>query len=85
MLNLCKSVFWPILVKRAKSHATRYVTSHRSSCKEVTEMAVGMARTALDAISQGANVGRDVAIGAAETAQDAHSNGRAPAQQGMSW
>ena len=48
-------------------------------------MAVGMARTALDAISQGANVGRDVAIGAAETAQDAHSNGRAPAQQGMSW
>ncbi|HEY9527363.1 MAG TPA: hypothetical protein VIR02_09790, partial [Anaerolineales bacterium] len=56
----------------------------RRSCKEVTVTAVGMARTALDAISQDTNVGTDVAMGAAETALDAPSNGRPPAQ-GISW
>ena len=56
----------------------------RRSCKEVTETAVKMAHTALDAISQGANVGTDVAMGAAETMRDSHSNERTPAQ-GMSW
>jgi hypothetical protein len=56
----------------------------RRSCKEVTETAVKMAYAALDAISQGANVGKDVAMGAAETMRDSHSNERAPAQ-GMSW
>jgi hypothetical protein len=56
----------------------------RRSCKEVTVMAVGMARTALDAISQDMNVGTDVAMDAAEMARDTHSNGRAPAQD-ISW
>ena len=56
----------------------------RRSCKEVTVMAVGMARTALDAISQGTNVGADVAMGTAEMARDTNSNGRAPAQD-ISW
>jgi hypothetical protein len=56
----------------------------RRSCKEVTVTAVGLARTALDEISQGTNVGTDVAMGAAETALDAPSNGRPPAQ-GISW
>jgi len=56
----------------------------RRSCKEVTVTAVEMARTALDAISQGAQVGADVAMGAAETAREVRSNERPPAQ-GMSW
>jgi len=34
MLNLCRSEFWPVLVKRAKSHATRYVTSHSAEWHE---------------------------------------------------
>ena len=56
----------------------------RRSCKEVTVMAVGMARTALNAISQDTNVGTDVAMDAAEMARDTNSNGRAPAQD-ISW
>jgi len=56
----------------------------RRSCKEVTVMAVEMARTALDAISQDMNVGTDVVMDAAEMARDTHINGRAPAQD-ISW
>lgn len=56
----------------------------RRSWKDVTVTAVETARAALDAISQGANVGTDISTGAAETARDAHRNERAPAQC-ISW
>jgi hypothetical protein len=66
---------WQVLGDRADRHCP-------GDSRRVA--AVGTARTALDAISQEANVERDVAMGAAETALDAHSNGRPPSQ-GMSW